>query len=263
MDKKAIFFDIDGTLLSSENERDFYVMPGVIEALKELKRRGHIIAIASGRPELFIHKYFPGLFNNYVAMNGAHVVVEGRTVFEEFFRTEQVRALMKYFDRYGCWYNFVGNTHGWACHVPQEVIEPLNESYGLPGYLFTEWEPQDVHASILDFVFRDEAHYEQCKPAFRGSMVLNKHPGTLAADLSFKGRDKSRGVRIFLEKTGINPSDAIAIGDGFNDITMMDAVGCGIAMGNAVEELKAAADYVTAAIWDNGVEKALVHFNLL
>ena len=47
-------------------------------------------------------------------------------------------------------------------HVPPEQIEPLNESYGMPGYLQTEWEPEDVHASIIDFVFRDDAHYEQC-----------------------------------------------------------------------------------------------------
>ena len=44
-----------------------------------------------------------------------------------------------------------------ARHVPPEQIEPLNESYGMPGYLQTEWEPEDVHASIIDFVFRDDA----------------------------------------------------------------------------------------------------------
>ena len=263
MRKKAIFFDIDGTLLSSENERHFCIQPSTWTALHRLKESGHIVAISSGRPELFIHKYFPGIFTNYVAMNGAHVVVDGRTVFEEFFSPEQVRNLMRYFDRYGCWYNFVGNANGWACHVPEDRIEPLNASYGMAGYLKTEWEPEDVHASILDFVFRDEEHYRQCKPAFQDPMVLNKHPGSLAADLSFKGQDKSRGVQIFLEKAGVPPEDAYAIGDGYNDITMMSVVGNSIAMGNAVEELKEVVDYVTADIFHDGVYKALSHYCLL
>ena len=67
-------------------------------------------------------------------MNGAHVVVDGKTVFEECFSPDEIRKYIEYFDRYGCWYNFVGNTRGWARHVPEEQIEPLNESYGMPGY---------------------------------------------------------------------------------------------------------------------------------
>ena len=240
MSKKVIFFDIDGTLLSSHNERYFYVEPSALEALKQLKQNGHIVAISSGRPELFIHKYLPGIFSNYVAMNGAH----------------------EYFDRYGCWYNFVGNTRGWARHVPEEQIEPLNESYGMPGYLQTDWEPEDVHASLIDFVFQDEAHYLRCKPAFQKPMVLNKHPGSLAADLSFQGKDKSRGVQIFLKEAGISPEDAYAIGDGYNDITMMKVVGHSIAMGNAVEDLKNVAEYVTAGIDDDGIYKACKHYQL-
>lgn len=263
MSKKAIFFDIDGTLLSSQNGQHFHVQPSSLEALNRLKARGHIVVISSGRPELFIHKYFPGIFNNYVAMNGAHVVVDGKTVFEEFFSPEDIHKLMRYFDRYGCWYNFVGNARGWACHVSEDRIEPLNQSYGMAGYLQTEWEPEDVRASIIDFVFRDEEHYHACKPAFHDPMVLNKHPGSLAADLSFKGKDKSRGVQMFLQHAGISPENAYAIGDGYNDITMMDVVGHPIAMGNAVEELKDVADYVTTDILDDGVYKALDHFHLL
>lgn len=262
MSKKVIFFDIDGTLLSSHNERYFYVEPSALEALKQLKQNGHIVAISSGRPELFIHKYFPGIFSNYVAMNGAHVVVDGKTVFEECFSPDEIRKYIEYFDRYGCWYNFVGNTRGWARHVPEEQIEPLNESYGMPDYLQTDWEPEDVHASLIDFVFQDEAHYLRCKPAFQKPMVLNKHPGSLAADLSFQGKDKSRGVQIFLKEAGISPEDAYAIGDGYNDITMMKVVGHSIAMGNAVEDLKNVAEYVTAGIDDDGIYKACKHYQL-
>ena len=126
MSRKAIFFDIDGTLLSSKNERHFFVQPSTWKALEQLKQNGHIVAISSGRPERFIHKYFPGIFSNYVAMNGAHVVVDGKTVFEEFFSPTEVREFMQYFDQYGCWYNFVGNSRGWARHVPPEQLSLIH-----------------------------------------------------------------------------------------------------------------------------------------
>ena len=93
-------------------------------------------------------------------------------------------------------------------------------------------------------------------------MVLNKHPGSLAADLSFQGKDKSRGVQIFLKEAGISPEDAYAIGDRYNDITMMKVVGHSIAMGNAVEDLKNVAEYVTAGIDDDGIYKACKHYQL-
>ena len=68
---------------------------------------------------------------------------------------------------------------------------------------------------------------------------------------------------MFLQQAGIAPEDAYAIGDGYNDITMMKVVGHSIAMGNAVDELKEVADYVTADILDDGLYKAFEHYDLL
>lgn len=57
--------------------------------------------------------------------------------------------------------------------------------------------------------------------------------------------------------------DTIAFGDGRNDIEMLETAGLGIAMGNAVDEAKAVADYVTARIEDDGIQKALKKFKLI
>ena len=70
-------------------------------------------------------------------------------------------------------------------------------------------------------------------------------------------------LRQAVKKAGIAPEDAYAIGDGYNDITMMKVVGHSIAMGNAVDELKEVADYVTADILDDGLYKAFEHYDLL
>ena len=71
------------------------------------------------------------------------------------------------------------------------------------------------------------------------------------------------GIQHLLAHYGIAPDEAIAFGDGGNDIEMLRYVGTGVAMGNASDEVKAAADYVTTSVDDEGICHALKHFKLL
>ncbi|NLJ30841.1 MAG: HAD hydrolase family protein [Clostridiales bacterium] len=263
MNKKTIFFDVDNTLLGTRNGKRFCIPPSTLEALSLLKRNGHRVAIGSGRPESFIRLHFPGIFTSYVAMNGSHVVFEGETVFLFEFSAEKVRSLMEHFDSFGCCYTFVGSYHGWPRNIPQNTLDTFGVNYGVPGYLCPAWRPEDVRASMLDFMFTDEEHYRRCRPAFDDTMVLNRNPALPAADLSFKGRDKASGVRALLRYAGIDPKDTIAFGDSYNDLTMMKAVGFSVAMGNGVDAAKQAADYVTAPIFEDGIYKALKHLELI
>lgn len=263
MNKKTIFFDVDGTLLATKNAVPFCIPQSTLRALEQLKQAGHRIAVCSGRPESFIQRYFPGLFQSYVAMNGAHVVFEGETVLLREFSLERVLHLMEHFDSYGCSYTFVGNHHGWGRSLPQKVVPHLHVSYGVPQYLLQEWAPEDVHASMLDFIFESEEQYKACLPAFDDTMVLNRNPANFVADLSFKGQDKADGIRAFLAYAGIDPADTIAFGDSYNDISMMHTVGFAVAMGNGVDDAKKAAQYTTAPIFDDGIEKGLRHLGLI
>ncbi len=263
MNKKTIFFDIDGTLLGTKGSEHFYIPPNNLKALELLKKNGHRIAICSGRQESFIHKLFPDCFTSYVAMNGTHVVFNGETIYDFMFSTERVTELISYFDAFGCSYAFVGKDRGWSRNIPESYLEELNALYGFDDFLQAKWKPEEVRANMMDFIFRDEADYLRCRGAFTESMTLNRHPGNVSADLSFEGADKANGIRFLLEHTGIDKADTIAFGDGYNDITMMGAVGFGIAMGNAVSEVKQAADYVTDSIFEDGIYKALKHFELI
>ena len=71
------------------------------------------------------------------------------------------------------------------------------------------------------------------------------------------------GVAATLERLGIDASEAIAFGDGENDLSMFSAVGTSVAMGNAQDTVKAAATYVTTAVDDDGIYNAAKHFGLL
>ena len=66
-----------------------------------------------------------------------------------------------------------------------------------------------------------------------------------------------------LDYYGVSKEDTYGFGDGTNDIEMIKFAGVGVAMGNAEEPVKAVADFVTADIDDDGIEKALQHFGLI
>lgn len=263
MTKKTIFFDIDGTLLGTRGGKRFQIPESALEALRTLKKNGHEIAICSGRQEAFIHRFFPNLFHSYVALNGTHVVYQGKTICDRPMKADKIKRLIHHFDSYGCSYVFVGKHSGWARNVPSRFLDKMEEIYGLPEFLVTDWDPERIEPSMMDFIFETEEDYQKCAGAFTDSMVLNRHPGMLTNDLSFTDWDKSKGIREYLAFSGIRKEDTVAFGDGYNDITMMGAVGCAVAMGNAVEEVKHSADYITDSIFDDGIYNGLRHLGLL
>ena len=82
-------------------------------------------------------------------------------------------------------------------------------------------------------------------------------------DIIPKGGGKSAGIQKFLDEHGMDRSEIMAFGDGENDMDMLRFAGIGVAMGNASDMVKAAADYVTDTVDENGIENALRHFGLI
>ena len=80
------------------------------------------------------------------------------------------------------------------------------------------------------------------------------------ADISVRGVTKASGISAFAKEMGISIEETISFGDGGNDIPMIEAAGLGIAMGNAGDDVKAAADYITASVDDDGFAAALRKF---
>ena len=83
------------------------------------------------------------------------------------------------------------------------------------------------------------------------------------ADVNPKNSGKDIGIDKIIEYYGIDLSETMAFGDGGNDIGMIKHAAIGVAMGNANDEVKTVADYITDDVDNDGVYKALKHFNLL
>lgn len=260
--KKMIFFDIDGTLLASK-QGQYFIPDGTLEAIETARQNGHRTAICTGRQEPFIQKIFGDFFTSYIAMNGTHVVADGKTILQTLFSLERVKEIMEHFDSFGVPYNFIGNRQSWGRNLTPEMIDVMNRVYHLDNYVHTDWIPEEVKAGALDCIFTGPEHYEKCRSAFTGSMVLNLHPGGLSGDLSFPNHDKAEAIRYFCKHEGIDLKDTVAFGDGSNDITMLKTVGIGVAMKNGVPEALAVADHVTDSLLENGIENGLRHLGLI
>ena len=92
---------------------------------------------------------------------------------------------------------------------------------------------------------------------------VQRHQSDRSFDLTLKGSSKAVGIKEFIKELGRDINDTIAFGDGRNDIEMIEETGLGIAMGNAVPELKSVAKYVTANIEEEGITAACKHFNYI
>ena len=82
-------------------------------------------------------------------------------------------------------------------------------------------------------------------------------------DITSGEADKGKGLQVMAEYLGLDISETMAFGDGGNDISIIREAGIGVAMGNANEEVKAMADYVTSSVDEDGVKNALVHFGII
>lgn len=267
MNRKTVFFDLDGTLLGTRDGKPFQIPESALRAIAAIRRNGHLAVVCTGRPEKFVRHFFPNVFDGFVVSNGARVVAGGETVRDWILPEERVRELTKHFAAYGCRYFWVGSEHAWGRgmeDVPEEILGRMRRAYFFPDFIAPSWELGDVAANAMDFIFRSEAEFEAQRGAFtEEGMVLSRHPGSPSADLSLAENDKAAGIRCFLAKTGIAKEDTAAFGDGWNDIAMMEAAGFGVAMGNAADKVKRAADYVTANIFDDGIALGLRHLGLV
>ena len=130
---------------------------------------------------------------------------------------------------------------------------------------FPEPVVKDIHGAVtgrfsVDCVFSEqqEARIMQALPECEATRW-----NPLFTDVVPVGGNKSIGMEKILAYFGISREETMAFGDGGNDVLMLKHVGIGVAMGNAEDEVKLAADYVTDSVDEGGIEKALRHFGVI
>ncbi|MBC2102871.1 HAD family phosphatase [Listeria marthii] len=273
MTTQAIILDIDGTLLNDDKK----ISTETKKALITAQQNGVKLILASGRPTTGMHLYaeqlemekYHGLLVSY---NGAKVVdcqtkeelfnqaltvAEGKAVLEHM-KNFEVKVMIDKDD-----YMYVNDV--FDCYVSYKGEEINIIQYESRGGNFKLCEKDDL-AAFLDYRISKiltagdpaymQENYQAMMAPFKDSLNC-----VFTADFYFEftaqGIDKAKALDTVLTPMGISPENIIAFGDGHNDITMVEYAGTGIAMSNAVPELKAAASSITLSNNEDGIAHVL------
>lgn len=255
---QAVFFDIDGTLVSFLTHR---VPESTVKAIAALRARGIRVFVASGRHILSINNLGDLQFDGYITLNGGYCIVGGQVVYKHGILREDIASVVRYMkqtDEFPCIF-----VHEHALYMnykneqTREIFRMLN---------FPEPPCVSLHEATEGEIFQLVAFFTRDRE--RGIMATMPHCeatrwNPLFSDVIPRGSSKQVGVDKIIEYFGIPLEETMAFGDGGNDIPMLRHAGIGVAMGNAENEVKRAADYVTAAVDEDGIEKALLYFGVI
>lgn len=258
---KALFFDIDGTLVSF---RTHTVPTSTVKALEEAHHRGVSIFISTGRPMAFITnlKSIEHLIDGYITTNGAYCTVGDTVVSKHPMDPDDVATILAdALDR-----NYpvvVDGEHTVVVHNNADIVDRIYvKGLGVDtlDYNLTldAMQGEDI-MELSPFITQEQE--DALAPRLKHVTSGRWHPEF--TDLTRSGVDKALGMRDMANYMHIDISQTMAFGDGGNDIAILRAAGIGVAMGNSADNVKAAADYVTTSVDDDGIANALRHHRVI
>lgn len=256
---KALFFDIDGTLVSFKTHK---IPQSTADVINEAKRKGIKVFISTGRPKVIINNLGTLEFDGFITMNGAYCYIgkEEKLIHKNAISKEDVNAAADMVHRQNLTSVFVTQDNMYVIN-PSRVSDEFSKELAV----------QELPVGKLEDVLQQEIFQispfitEEQEAAFMQRMADSQsgrwHPGF--TDIVARGNGKQRGIDEVIKHTGIRLDETMAFGDGGNDISMLRHAGIGVAMGNAKEHVKAVADYVTDTVDNDGILKALKHFKVV
>lgn len=260
MRPEIIFFDIDDTLYDKENA---FIPPSIDAAWQALREHNIAIAIATGRPPTDFPKALQPLLDKHrvetiVSMNGQYVTHRGQVLRNALLDAEVVAQLVDLCREKRLDYAFISEEGMFASSSVPKVAEALHligDFSVNPNYHL-----QRIMQQMLIFVDAQEEEALRLDPRYpHHYQMIRWHEHSV--DFLKGNASKALGIAAVCEALQIAPPRTAAFGDGYNDLEMLQFVGVGIAMGNAVEALQAQADYITRSLHEDGILHALRHFN--
>lgn len=256
--QNVIFFDIDGTLLDHEK----HLPEDTKKVIKQLQDNGEIVAIATGRAPFMYEDLRKELnIDTFVSFNGQYVVVNGEEVYKNPLN---ITALLE-LSEMGLKHNhpIVYMDHkDMKANVPNH--DYINQSIdtlkigSFPTHDPLYYEGREILQSLFFCSEGEETAYEQ---HFSDFDFIRWHP--LSVDILPKGGSKANGIQKAVEALGVSNDNVYAFGDGLNDIEMLSTVVHSVAMGNAEDEVKHVAKYVTKNVDQKGISYGLRMVGLL
>lgn len=258
---KALFFDIDGTLVSFKTHE----IPGsTVAALEQAHDSGVKIFISTGRPPIFINNVgaISHLVEGYITTNGAYCFCKDETISLSPIDTDDVREVLEICKRLDRACIVVGTKSRAMYNYKKYDADFFKKLLNAPAFNENDDIESVLREPVLQltpFIPEDE---EQLVKGDLSSVEMSRWCPYFF-DITAKGVTKAKGMAEIAHRFGFSLNETIGFGDGGNDISMLKAAGAGVAMGNANDAVKEIADYVTSTVDDDGIAKALRHYGVI
>ena len=250
-----IFFDIDGTLAEGTN-----VPQSAADAIARTRKAGNLVFICTGRPRWYAQRTFGAYADGFVCCNGRLAVRGDERVIDQHVDQQTIEQIVRILDKHDAGYAFFGLDRLFygGNQTYRKVAEQVHGELGS----LDEALEQNLPLYSYDIFFRDASEREAIAADLEGISLVNPHGPHPSADVTVAGYGKGDACRDVTATLGIALEDSYAFGDGVNDISMLEAVGHGVAMGNAMQATKNVAEFITTDIHDDGVANGLAYYGL-
>ena len=251
MSYKIVFFDIDGTLIDYKTG---CISTSTRNAIRKLNEQGIRIVAATGRP-LSMCKDLEMLgIDTFITANGAYVKYQNEVIYKSVLDNLVVTEIKQFAEQNGQALSFFTESLSMNGIQNSETLQALQQTLSLKQY--PKIDEHIIEKEIyLMCLYGDQHTIERYKHKFTNLTFQQWHP--YIANVLQNEVSKSIAAKAVLQYFEYTPNEAVAFGDGENDIDLLQLAGCGIAMGNGNEKLKKIADFVTKNCDEDGIEYAL------
>ena len=271
---KAIVMDVDGTLTNDKKE----ITPKTREVLLKAQKQGVLLILASGRPTtglVEMGKVLEMDKNNglFISYNGSKVVnfQTGEELFNEPLKLEDAKAVLEHMKKFEIKpmidkgdYMYVNDVYNCMIRFRGEPFNVIK--YESRGGNYKLCEIDDL-AAFVDYPLNKiltagepeylQEHYIEMMEPFKDKLNC-MFTGPFYFEFTAKDIDKAKALDTVLKPLDITADEVIAFGDGHNDISIIKYAGIGVAMENAVADLKEAADEITLSNEQDGIAESLL-----
>ncbi len=255
---KALFIDFDGTLFSHAQHS---FPDSAIKAIDQARANGLLVFLCTGRAKPEFEQFDMRKLNvdGMILCNGQVVLDnDGRIIYDNPIKGSLKERLVDIFSNKKLPIYFANNNE-MILNFKNETIQTIQDAISSQIPPIKEYHGEDFYAASA--FYKNEKELALINSLKDEAEITCWHDG--AVDVVPKGACKSNGLTKTLEILNIPIEETIGFGDGDNDIDMLKCCGIGVAMDNAPDFVKEAADYVTDHIDNDGLYKAFRHFGLI
>lgn len=255
---KAVFFDIDGTLVSFTTHT---VPDSAREAIARLRERGIKVFIATGRLLRHTDVVRDIEVDGYITVNGSYCLTSsGEVIYEQAFPRQTIERIFSFMEQYGFSMELMTHENIFVEEITPEVQRAIDMVNIIPAIApLREIAAKQKVFQVCPYISHElEQQILPQLPECVGSRWTE-----LFMDVNMRGIDKAIAARKVMEYYGFTMEESMAFGDGGNDVSLVREVALGVAMGNACDALKEVADHITTGVDEDGISRALEYFDLI